>query len=416
MPYTAPINPSPGGPLGSGVQASDYTFTHSQLHGAHLSGVTENPRAHGAVANGSHDDTDAFVKAINNIKAHGVQGAGRLYIPGGYYVVDGDAIFAALASIEGWTVEGDGTLNTVINAKAGASCAFGWDSVVNCSIRDVLFQGGGKGSGVDGFRQFGNSRSNLFTNVRFNQAQNGLSLEPGAGPGDESQNERNTYINCSADNSTVGFLIDSANAQGQLFIGGGASGNGIGFHGKYGWAEFHSFFVSSNDVGSTAWNLTDGWISTGLYSCLDENTRTTVYLGNGTLLAEQTYFQGRDYTINAPGQKFIDARFCNFIIGVFAAGDNTIFWDRFNSYDGGTSFTVGTNAVRHLFIGPGEYTYLGSPWTSGHTRFVSPEGYMDLKTMAAPASPAASYLRVFMNSANSKLTAKDSGGVVHDFY
>jgi hypothetical protein len=71
----------------------------------------------GAVGDGATDDTAAFTAAIAALSIGTLYGATRrsaLYIPAGVYLLSSNLLFAETGYGGGWTVQGDGDLNTIL--------------------------------------------------------------------------------------------------------------------------------------------------------------------------------------------------------------------------------------------------------------------------------------------------------------
>src|SRR5204863_482067 len=137
--------PKPNETVPTLSRAGGEISAHSWDHGT-LIGAPHNVKHYVGIGHGSGDDTTAFLAAIAAAKTGADLGYAHLYVPPGYYIVNGDAVVDVLYNTGGWLIEGAGTSATTIAAKTGTTCAFGWEGCNNMTVRDIQFNGNGTGA------------------------------------------------------------------------------------------------------------------------------------------------------------------------------------------------------------------------------------------------------------------------------
>lgn len=416
MAWTDHANPPGERSVYAGVQVSDYLDYHNSLHARHLSN-RENVRAHSALGNAADNDNDtnATVKAINNLIARGGQAAGQLDFGTGWFVQNGDTIDALLTGRNGWRFIGEGPQATTLAVRTGAGLAFGGTGLINCYFEGITFVGSGA---AKAFRLRGNSQNNTFVNCVFKQGTVGMSIEANGG---NDQADKNTYIGCVTANNTTGMHVNSGNAQQQLWIGGQHSSNGVSVRTSHGWYHQIGGQIQHSGGVGTAYQLDTGATKLILDDVITEaenisidvqgiSTPAIIDLRNCTF-GPQT--SPKIVKGSGAGSFKLIAQGCTFNTGPIEVGVSSVFQDIHNVYAGGAAWTPNTNAIRYQWTDQGLLIFYGSTTS---TRFISPEGYEDWDDMAAPASPAAGKVREFHNSATGKLSVKDSAGVVTALY
>lgn len=397
------------------VQVSDYYDKHNSLHARHLTGGQENPRSHSAKGDASTDDTAAFLKAINNLKA---RGGSTIYIPAGHYIVDGDQILTALNATTGWQFIGDGWASTILQAKTGTSCAFGSTGGQRLHFQGITFRGTGIAGTENGFRVIGNAQAFLFTACRFTASAIGCWLDY---TGLSNQNDKHTFVACIADGNAVGLKILASNSQCQLWLGGSFDNNTVSVYLGTGWFHQIGGMVQHSGGVGTAYQVGDGLGNAPgmliLENVITESEAISIDIQNmvtpGQIYLRHCYLQGLTNTIKATGSPKIDSAYTTFNGGDFAGGAGSVVWysrgDNIAGLNGATgTYTPGALTIRYKELGSQRIVSVG-----GDDKLIeNAAGYTDMKAIPEPNSPAANYIRFFGLNATGRLATKDSAGVV----
>lgn len=364
-----------------------------------------NVKEYGAVGDGIVDDTAAFAAATAAALGVAPQYGRSLFIPGGDYVV-GDWLVNNIGS-RGMVIQGDGW-RTKLTAKAGATRVLDLQQQRWLTVRDLMIDGRGlasKGVRVQAINALGDGESQgiTFDHVRF---MNCVTCVEIADPGTPDEADKNTYMSCQFNDSTVGIDIQSPNSQcnvavnctfdtvatGVKLYGGSFDMLGGTFSGGLGTEVCILIGVGSS---APEWLGLRGVITEQIAYDIDGNAQWPV---NGVHLT-QCILQGTTRTVRfgsgvgAGGSKQLSAHNCFFNGGnIELASDDSSFLDFHNRYSGTSVSRTGVN-VAHQKLDLNGFTLLHG--ASGRIA-IDPLFGVEMEELSSePGAPAANRFRLY---------------------
>jgi hypothetical protein len=365
-----------------------------------LSEFGTNVKSYGALGIAT-DDTASFNAALAAIRSTGVQNTGTLIIPPGWYILDNWQI----AAINQLRIIGSGPRSTVLQAKPGAAAAATFTGFQQCHIEGVGFNG--NGHTAKGLILKGNAQNTMLVHDRFENATTGCEI---VANGANDQVDKNTFINCQAEDSTIGLHVNAVNAQGQIWIGGSQNGCTTGVRLTQGT---YSQIGGMSQNCTTSYLLDGGGLWFGLEDVITEGEQISIGGSNFNQVAlRRSYLQGSVKCIDQHtfgGTVF--AEHCTFNNGPLSfAGNDTVFLDTFCTFNGGAIWAPdGDNHRRISTDGNGVHYYINSTTAKGH-QYVSTVAPMGKAGIPADGDiPGVANQMMVVDSANSRLYVRVGG-------
>jgi len=398
------------------TNSTNQTNIHPALHNV----VHDVKNMYGGAFDGTTDDTAAVVAAITAAAADGTK---ALLFPAGTCIADGAQIATALGSAFGWRFYGAGKRATIIKAKAGATYGFAVTGGQRLAFYDMSFYGRGSGSSEGGFLSTGNAQAFTFIHCSFEQAAIGGSFQPNGG---SNQNDKHTFIGCTAADNNIGMDFNSTNGQGHVWVGGSFDSNSVSCRLQWGWFSMYGGMVQHSGGTGTAFEVggaagahpaqaltLDGVITESENISIDVIGMAVP----ATITLRNTYLQGQTYTVRLTGSPKVFSEGSTFNNGAFDGGSGSAIWysreDMIGGLGGSTgTYTPGSLTIRYVELGSNRSTYVGSQLN----RVVNSAGWEDRRVIPSPASPATNYVRLYVLNSSGKWTAKDSAGTETALY